>query len=331
MRVWAIGILSLASACASAQPTPVVETGWHSIIVSVNDTDTWVKFWRDTNGYEVLYQGRGDPALYDGLAHGVTVLRNPGTNRGYVRLIQFDQPAEQIRPDAQTWDVGGWFDFNVRSLDLASKSSRLNAIGWHGYSQPVEFSFGPFVVKEWLTRGPDGVVLAIIERVEPPLENWPHLKNISRVFNATAIVEDLDEAMAFYAGVLGFQTYLSHEAPSKTAGPNVLGLPQNMATEVTRRVKIVHPRGTNEGSLELLEFVGADGNDYSARSQPPARGILALRYEVDSLVAVTDRFAAADWTFQRVNGVQLANVGVVDLVRTQGTAGEWLEFYEVLR
>ena len=42
-------------------------------------------------------------------------------------------------------------------------------------SDPLEFSFAQFRVREWIARGPDGVRYAFIERVEPPLEGWPNL------------------------------------------------------------------------------------------------------------------------------------------------------------
>ena len=61
-------------------------------------------------------------------------------------------------------------------------------------SDPIEFNFGPFIVREWITRGPDGIVLAAIERVQPALEGWPQLRKLSRAFNATHIVPDIEAA-----------------------------------------------------------------------------------------------------------------------------------------
>lgn len=321
--------LLLAAVALSAVAAPAIEEGWHDVVISVNDTDAWVRYWRDTNNYELLYQGEGDARVYDGLSYQVSLLRNPGSERGFVRLVQFDAPAEAIRPNAQTWDVGGWFDFNVRVVDLEEKARTMNFLAWHGYSNPVEFSFGPFVVREWLARGPDGVVIALIERVQPVLEGWPNLVNVSRVFNATVIVSDMQAALSFYRDILGFESYLTHEGASATAGPNVLGLPQNLATEVVRKVEILHPEGTNEGSVELLQFVGADGNDYTARGRPPARGILSLRYSVSTLSPLSQLLSAADVAYERIEGVHLADVGLADLIRVYGPAGEMLEFYAV--
>lgn len=105
MRIWRV--IALAIALIPAVGNTAIDAGWREVVISVNSTDQWARYWRDVNGYEVLYQGRGDARLYDGLEHTVTLLRNPGSDRGYVRLVQFDAAGEAIRANAQSWDVGG--------------------------------------------------------------------------------------------------------------------------------------------------------------------------------------------------------------------------------
>jgi hypothetical protein len=185
-----------------------------------------------------------------GLGPGVTaqqvLLGNPGTERGFVRLVRFEGADQvQIRPNAQTWETGGILDFNVRVADMARKAGQVQAAGWIGHSDPVRFSFGPYTVVEWIPVGPDGVSLAMIERVAPPLEGWPALREFSRTFNSTQVVRDLDAALAFYGGVLGFQPYLEARSTTPSPGENVLGLPWEMAQQVNRRVWIGSFAGDN--------------------------------------------------------------------------------------
>ncbi len=303
--------------------------GWHEAVLSVANLDRWESFWTATNGWEVIARSAPGPETYGGYAASEVLLRNKGTDSGFIRLISFDsEDSEPIRPNAQSWDVGGWFDINVRTADLDKKALQLERLGWSAYSNPVQFSFGPFVVKEWLARGPDGIVVAFIERVAPALTGWPHMKDVSRTFNATHIVDDMDTSLSFYTETLGFRLYLEHEGASKQPGPNVLGLPHNLTTDIPRRVMIVHPEGKNAGSIELLQFVGADGADYRARARAPNRGILSLRFPAHDLDELKYRLAAQGVEVVGPTTVLIEPYGEVKRLICYGPSGEMLEFIE---
>jgi catechol 2,3-dioxygenase-like lactoylglutathione lyase family enzyme len=258
------------------------------------------------------------------------VMGNSGTKRGFIRLIEFvDVDQVQIRSSAQSWDTGGIFDVNFRVLSMQKKFKEMQEYGWQSASDPVEFSFGPFVVKEWLPRGPDGIVFAMIERVQPPLEGWPHLREMSRLFNATQVVADIEEAKDFYIDKLGFKLYLEHKGASSKEGPNVLGLPHNLTTKIDREVYILHPTGVNEGSVEILSFDGAVGRDFSALAVPPNLGILMLRfpvYDIDEIYQLSiDKNIEVIFPPMKV---RLDPYGEIDLMAVKGPGGVWLEFYE---
>ena len=211
---------------------------------------------------------------------------------------------------------------------MAEQFAALQSRDWQAEHDPVEFQFGPFVVSEWLARGPDGIVIASIERMQPPLEGWPTLKKMSRLFNATHIVPDIKAAKDFYINKLGFETYLDHSGPSKAPGPNVLGLPHNMATEVTRHVSILHPQGINEGSVELIEFVGFDGADLSHLAVPPNLGILTLRFPVADMAAFRAHVEAEGIEIAMPPTVIAAPpYGELELMAIRGPGGVWLEFF----
>jgi catechol 2,3-dioxygenase-like lactoylglutathione lyase family enzyme len=193
----------------------------------------------------------------------------------------------------------------------------------------VQFTFGPYVVKEWIVRGPDGLSFALIERVKPELEGWPHLKEFSRTFNSTQIVRSMPAALHFYQNVLGFKTYLEHRGASKSPGPNVLGLPHNLSTKIPREVYILHPKGTNEGSVELLSFDGATGRNLADLATPPNIGLLMLRFPVADadLFAEHLRQHKISWV-SPVLEAQLPPYGTAKLVATRAPDGTWLEFYQ---
>ncbi len=327
-----IGLLVTQLATAES----LVTGGYQEAVFSVSDADEWIETFEQVAGWEVLHDGDSDRNLLaawdllESASAREVVLGNPGTERGYVRLIQFDGvEQQQIRSSAQSWDTGGWFDVNSRIVSMDRKFAELQARDWQAASDPVEFSFGPFVVKEWLARGPDGIVIALIERVQPPLEGHPHLREMGRLINATQIVTDIEAARDFYMNKLGFQSYLEHVGPSKEPGPNVLGLPHNVAAEVTRHVSILHPHKINEGSVELIEFDGAKGTDFSARAVPPNFGVLMLRFPVADIDAFAAHIASEGIeVVMPPRAVSLAPYGDVILMAVRGPDGVWIEFFE---
>ncbi len=327
----------VALAClAAAEADSVVSGGYQEAVFSVSDADDWASVFREVGGWEVLHDGETDRAQLDAWQLDTVtsarelVLGNPGTERGFVRLIQFDGVEQvQIRSNAQSWDTGGWFDVNSRIVSMKKKFAELQERDWQASSDPVEFSFGPFVVKEWLARGPDGIVIALIERVAPPLEGHPQLREMGRLINATQIVTDIDAAREFYIGLLGFRSYLDHVAPSETPGPNVLGLPHNIATEVVRHVSILHPDAINEGSVELIEFKGATGRDFSARAVPPNLGVLMLRFPVTDIAAFANHAESQGIEIAMpVTQVSMPPYGDVSTMAVRGPGGVWIEFFE---
>lgn len=342
MRTVALIALALGSIAAAAagdvkDAGPVVG-GFHEVVISVGDLARAEAFYHEVAGWEVLHRGGGDPrwiGVWDLDAEtrfDEVLLANPGDDHGFLRLVRFHGVEQvHIRSSARVWDSGGIFDFNVRVPDAWRKFEECRERGWHGYSDPVEFRFGRFVVREVLVRGHDEVVIAMIQRVEPPLDEGWNLGEFSRVFNSTQIVRDLDRELAFYRDKLGFKTYLEHQGPSKEAGPNVLGLPHDQAAEIPRRVAIVSPDGKNDGSVELLQFVGLEGADFSDRAVPPNRGILLLRFPVRGLSEyhrlLTERgvaIAAGPAT------TRMDPIGKVRVFAVRSPGGAWLEFYEAI-
>lgn len=309
--------------------------GFHEAVLVVQDRSVWKVTMSEVGAWETVSEGPVDQAWLDiwGVAASAqhTLMRNPGTERGYIRLIEFEGiESDFIRPNDQPWDAGGIFDLNIRVWNMDAARMALMARGWASMSQPIEFTFGPFQVKEWIPRGPDSVRFAVSERVAPPLEGYPLMKRMSRSFNSTMVVSDMAEARRFWEDTLGFKTYLEHKAPSKEPGPNVLGIPHNLATEIVREVYILHPDGINEGSIELLSYDGATGSDFSGRTSMPNRGIARLRFPVEGLSALLERVENAGFPVHtQGQDVPLSGVGVVDVAVVEAPGGTMVELYEI--
>ena len=317
----------------------LIPSGWRETVVSVRDVDQMVAFYTGTLGWELRTSGKVDRAMLEawGLPPEASarfaLVANPGSDHGFVRIVSFKGVEQRrIREHDVPWDTGGIFNMNIRVADMDQIEREATDAGWQGISRPVTFTFGPFVVSEWIPRTSDGVRIAFIKRHSPPLEGWPNLTVTSRTFNSTQIVADLNEALQFYQGVLGFHTTMTTRGPSAEPGEYVLGLSREAMVEITREVRIVSPADAgNDGSIELLEFEGYTGRDFSDHARPPNLGNLMLRFpvpDVDALVAylrargVTPEYAPVE--------TEVRPYGPVKITAIRAPDGAWLEFFQTL-
>jgi len=333
--LWLSFLAAVAMAADSKSDAGFRLSGWSEVVVTVATIEPHKRFFQDVGSWEprtpladaseqMTFWGVSDIAAKEML------IANPGTHTGMIRLVEVGGNHPQIRSNSQLWDTGGILDINIRVTDMEAKFSELQRRGWQAAGDPVRFTFGPFEVTEWITRGPDGLTFALIERHKPTLEGWPHLKDFSRAFNATQVVDDLEVSLDFYRKVLGFKEYLSHSGASSGDGSNVLGLPRNLAKEIVRDVWIGHPQGINEGSVELLAFRGIEGRDFSKQAVPPNLGMVALRFPVegmDAFILHLERHGIEIST--RPVSLDLQPYGSVRLMGVTAPNGSLLEFFEV--
>ncbi len=311
-------------------------SGFDEAVIIVRSAEPHLACWRDVGGWVLQQQGEVDVRLLRawGLPQAVGQewrLGHPDGSTGHVRLMQLQHAGAQtdMRPDDQCWDTGGIFDLNVRVRDVAAQSAALHALHWHGASPPIRWDFGGLVVKEWLTRGPDNVRLALIERIEPPLPDADQPEGFGPVFNSSQIVRDMDAALAFYCGVLGFQRAVSFKSEAFAAAANVLGLPPGLAPQAGLDLHIVHPKGLKEGSMEIVSVTGADGLDLAATATPPNFGMAVLRHHVRGVNVLARHLSQHGWPLAMpLTRVMLAPYGKVDLLAVRAPDGAWLEFYE---
>ena len=327
---------AVVTGCAPAQTAQPDLSGWNEAVVIVRDLDAWQDTMIEVAGWQVRESGSVDAGLLahwglDPAVSGREIVMGQGErDTGWIRFVMLDGvEQDEIRPNDQIWETGGIFNLNLRAADIAATEQALTERNWTAVSDPVEFTFGPFRVAEWIARGPEGVRFAIIERMEPPLEGFDDLEKLSFAFNSTQIVPDIEESLAFYRDQLGFQVYLEHRGASDEEGANVLGLPNEFTDDIERSVYILHPQGENLGSIELLQFHGASGRDFSARAQPWNYGIGALRFPVRNIEDFANRLETTGIDLATpINTLRLAPYGEVRMFAVRAPSGAWLEFYE---
>lgn len=292
---------------AQTPATPVLDSGWHEAVVSVRDFGPWEKFFIEIVGWQIIARGAADEgqAARWGLPAATKIdevlIANPNDARGLVRLVKFHGIEQQIiRGAAQPWDTGGIFSLMVRSQDSAALYQKAAAIGWTAYNEPVDFGFGTSQLRNVILRGPDGVNIAVYERLSPRIAPWPEAQVLAAPFNAMQIVRDIETARAFYGEVLGFTTLSGGDYFNDKDEPNNFGLPVNYATKIARAYGIYARADKQAGSVELMQFTGFTGRDLAARAKAPNLGILALRYAVSDAEKYASEIAARGG---RVEGV----------------------------
>lgn len=310
--------------------------GFDEAVIIIRSPEPHLACWRDVGGWVLQHQGEVDTRLLRGWGLPQATgrewrLGHRNGSVGHVRLMQLDNagPQADMRPDDQCWDSGGIFDLNVRVRDVAAQAAALHALHWHGASPPIRWDFGGLIVKEWLTRGPDNVRLALIERVEPPLREADQPTGLGPVFNSSQIVRDMDAALDFYGRVLGFQRAVSFQTGPLASAANVMGVPPGLASQTSLDLHILHPWGLKEGSIEIVSVNGAGGLDLSDTAKLPNFGMALLRHRVRGLRVFAEHLAAQGWLLAMpLTRMTIEPYGAVDLLAVRTPEGARLEFYE---
>ena len=304
--------------------------------ISTTDLEGWADFLVTIGGYQEVWRGQTPDSTKPlwGIPASTPVteclLGAPGFDSGYIRLFQFGQiEQEEIRRNSNCRVSGGIFDLDIRVASVLPLVEPLKKRGWTDFSRPVDWPFGELQVREWLTEGPDSVILALIERLAPPLEEYRQLKGFSHVFNSSQIVSDMDRAIGFY-DLLGFQKILHHKGPLGGQGGEVLALSPEEAPVTPVDLVILQPDGILSGSVELVKLEGKCDRDVSAKGLPYNLGLNLLRFPVKGLGAYATQLEALGLKSANpsVHSTTIEPFGPTEMFAVQTPDGAWLEFYE---
>lgn len=266
-----------------------MEQGFREAILSVARLEAHVPVYRDVMGWRVQPLPDGDQNHWrawhvpEACSRIEQVMLWPdGDSRGALRLVKFHGvDPEVMRTSQHTWDTGGIFDLDVYVRDCRALYRRLQMYGWDGFGEPTDYSWGGFDVCEVVARAPDGICLGLLQPYGKVLIDLPEYRAMSRAFNSAQIVRDYDASMQFYVDVLGWKILVEAEvSDAEEPGRNVLGLPRPWAGTIRRRVAIIHPAGTNDGSVEVISMPEIEGHRFDTRCVAPNLGLLALRFPV---------------------------------------------------
>ena len=285
--VFFMGIASCG--CQAETPAPIPTGPWQEAVISVSNLDRTAAFFIEVGGYEVRWQGPVHRSNLDHwrLSAEVTaqamVLAPPWADDGLVRLVQFSG-AEQVpmRPGARPWDTGCYFSLMVRGKNLDQRYQQAVRLGWWTESEVIAVDFSTSKLKTVVFKGPDGINVAVYERLSPPLDPyWPEFERFTQPFNNMQTVRDRDATFDFFEQVLGLSTFYKGE-PSVADEPTYsnFSIPTQLTTTNRQLAGIMYPQPGEVGRMEFIQFMDLKGRDYSDRCLPPNLGILSIRYPV---------------------------------------------------
>ena len=169
------------------------------------------------------------------------------------------------------------------------------------------------------------------ERKSPPFEGFP-LGKLSQAFNTMRMVKNQPASLAWYREKLGMKTLFDAPFTDPKPRANNFSVPANLATTLVRRAAVVQPKLPGEdGRMELMQFEGFDGRDYSAGASPPNLGIISVRYPIRDFEGY--RAALAERGVEPVHAgseVAIPSLGAnskTDIMAVKDADGNLTEFY----
>jgi catechol 2,3-dioxygenase-like lactoylglutathione lyase family enzyme len=308
------------------------DDGFHEAVAIVLDVEASAARLCQAFGFEAIWRGEASPGALELMEIDLqtgwqeALIGDPAQGRGFIRLFGCpDRPSGVMRDGAQVWDTGGVFDVNVRALtSIETLHGAMTRAGFAAFAPITAYNFSGLEVKEVVEHDADGLAIALIEQLVPPLEGFDAVRGpASFAFNASIVVPSLAEARTF-VDVLGwkpvFETSWSH-----ANGLNCIGLPLDVARTRRLNVGVYQALGRNIGSVEFIALDG-EARDFSTAA-PPDRGWAALRFPVADVVDFIDRAAFGGCRTLNPRRIAIAPYGHVEAAVAITPWGARLEAY----
>lgn len=308
-------------------------------VVSVFDIDRLVRPLVEVCGYRLVACGDAPreqwaawqvPERCDRIEQALLVPGDDGEGRGNLRLVKFHGVEQKVmRSSQRTWDTGGIFDVDMYSADVDRVYRGLQRHGWTAFGEPVDYSEAHFSVRQVVAVGPDGLMLAIIQRYSPEVPGLDPSGALSPIFNSSQMVADFDGAVAFYCGTLGWEFNLDFTVEGVAEpGADVLGLPLPAAISARRRVAIINPPGPAEGGVELIHNEAMQGRRCDEDCRAPNVGLLALRFEVEDAAAYAAEIVTkGEALYAAPSRLAIEPYGEVTIFAVRSPEGAIIELY----
>lgn len=251
---------------------------------------------------------------------------------GGIRLVKFHGADQRVmRSSQRSWDTGGLFDVDVFSPDVDMAYRKLQQHGWTAFGEPVDYTEANFHVRQVVAKGPDGLIVAIIQPYSQPMPDLVPGATMTRIRGGVHMVRDYDESARFLTEVLGWTARLEFTIEGQPEpGADVLGLPLPYAVPASRRIGMFHPPGAGPATgIELIQNVDMHGRDFSDYCVAPNVGLLCQRFPVDDAEDYAAEIGARGGTlYIDLTTYEIAPLGAVTAFSVRTPDGAIVEFYQ---
>lgn len=311
--------------------SPVVISEIRMATVAVSDLARSRTFYENTFDYVCHGEGSiaGDAfeSLWNmpaGLEGHCIVVGPKGATTGLLRLVQFNQPGQQIWGDYTTPQNRGHYALNIRVPAIQDAMDRLHSNGGRSKSAPNYWTVSP-EISAWdsLSYDPDGTIVDVFELEVAPGSLLDDYDGRCSALQTVAMhVADANQSTRFYAA-LGFRPMYDKLIEGME---EFFKLPKGTALH---NINLVMPGGANIGRIEIAQYVGWCGESWREVAKPPNLGILSLSMHTDDLEATENLLHSigAEACSETVE-VTMPVLGTVKSRSYYGPDGEVLEFFE---
>ncbi len=318
-------------------PVGPLNGAWREVVISVRDLGAWSRALNTLFGWEELTRGKTDARLLKSWALPGTataeerILTAPSDPTRQIRLVSFKGvPQAEARAKASPWDTGGFFSLLVYVRDANATYKDALKLGWSAYNAPSDMDFGAMTLRNVVLRGPDGVSFGLYTQQTPPLPNFPYDK-ATTVVSIQQMVRDIDAARRFYKDIMRWVPSFDGVTHLKS---NQFGLPAERVG-MSKKVIIasdrkVEPSETwSTGQVELVQWDGLSGRDFSSTCVPPNLGIISVRVPVADVKAAEKLLVANDVSvFANVTRTSLEAGREADIFAVRSPDGAMIEFFQ---
>lgn len=270
----------------------MIKNGIARIIISVNDLNESVEFYRDILQMSVVEEYAIDSNILEQLWNllpettGQAVCLKNDEQTTLLELIEFKPHAEKfIRPGGNTTDYG-LFTIALRTKNVDAAYESLKQQGYQFICPPITYtpSWVPVTVKEAIMVAPNETAIALIERVSEPI---PAIQgDFGIMLDTSQVVADIEEVTKFYVDLLGLNKVFDQVLPSGMID-DILNFPPGTES----RMAFINQTGSNNAALEFIQC-SVPGKPLSDIVQHPDLGLFAIAFAVDDLTVLIQKLQA---------------------------------------
>lgn len=267
----------------------MIINGIARILISVRDLSESVAFYRDNFGMSEVTDYALDSATINQLwdlppgTTGHATLLKTEEQTSLLELIEFKPHSDKfIREIGNTRDYG-LFSIAFRAKNVAAACDRFKQQGYQFICPPITYTpnWVPVTVKEAIMVSPNGIPIALIERLTEPIPEFEG--EFSIILDSSQTVADLDAVTQFYVDVLGLNLVFDQVLPPGMID-DILNFPQGTES----RMAFLTQPGSKTPLLELIQS-SVEGKYLSDIAKPPNLGLFAIAFATDNLKLLIDK------------------------------------------